>query len=94
METAAAAANAVERIGKKDTNATSPGTPNVADMDSRYGISTTAAVAAAQNAERADVKGRMAALRDPWLAYLCGGWAWVTLRCPRECERETRGMKK
>jgi len=38
------------------------------DMVWRKGSSTMAAVAAAQKAERADVKGSMAALREPWLA--------------------------
>ena len=63
--TAAAAAKADERIGKADTSATSPAVPYRAEMVSRKGSSTVAAVAAAQKAERAEVKGRMAEFLAP-----------------------------
>ena len=79
--TAAAAANADERMGKADTNATSPMVPYKVEMVSRKGSSTVVAVAAAQSADRAEVKGRMAEFHAPWLAYLygCGG----AIRCVR-----------
>jgi len=55
MLTAAAAANAKKRMGKTDTNTTPPMVPE------RW-----RAVAAAQNANRAEVKGRIAEFCAHW----------------------------
>jgi hypothetical protein len=68
--TAAAAAKAEDKSGKMDMTTTSPIVPYRDEMVSMNGSSTVAAVAAAQKAERADVNGRMAEFRAPWLAYL------------------------
>ena len=71
FETDAAAANRDEKAGKKATTAISPvklAKVPVADRDSKKGNSTIAAVAAAHNPLKADVNGRIAEDRAPWLA--------------------------
>jgi uncharacterized protein YdbL (DUF1318 family) len=73
LETDAAAANKAEKAGKKETIAISaerPANVPAADKESKNGSSTMAAVAAAHKPERAEVNGRIAADREPWLAYV------------------------
>jgi hypothetical protein len=52
-------------MGKVDTTTTSPNVPYNVETVSTNGSSTVAAVAAAQNADKADVNGKMAEFLAP-----------------------------
>lgn len=58
----------IETWNENPDNIPSPIVPYAAETASMKGSSTMAAVAAAQNADSADVNGRIAELRDPWFA--------------------------